>query len=338
MQVLPGLVLAVLLALIARPIAGALGGGVSAVPVAVLLGIAVANSIGVGDRIRPGLDFTVGKVLRAGIILVGLKLSLVDVVRVGAFGVPVVVLLVGFALLATLFLAERLGVGRKLGLLAAASTAICGITATLAVAPTIDADDREVAYTVANVTLLGLFGMLVYPYLAHLLFADQPGAAGLFLGTAIHDTSQVMGAALTYQELYGEPRAFEVATVAKLTRNSLLVGVVPLMGWLAARERAEGAAHWTKFVPLFVVGFLAASLVRTLGDLWAPPGWHDAVGFLGGSVAGFLLATALAAVGLKTRLSVLAGLGPRPFLVGMAAGLSVAGASLLLTLLLGSWL
>src|SRR5690606_41939400 len=131
----------------------------------------------------------------------------IDVLEVGALGVPIVAALVAFAIFAVLRIARGAGVSPQLGLLAAASTAICGITATLAVAPSIEADDREVAYTVANVTLFGLFGMLLYPWLAHAVFGDASASAGLFLGTAIHDTSQVMGAALSYRELFGDERA-----------------------------------------------------------------------------------------------------------------------------------
>src|SRR5690606_24725038 len=169
------------------------------------------------------------------------------------------------------------------------------ITATLAVAPTVRADQREVAYTVANVTLFGLFAMLTYPYLAHWLFADQPGSAGLFLGTAILDTSQVMGAAMTYRDVFDDPVAMQVATVTKLTRNVMLIGVVPLMGWL---HRDAGEADWSvrKLFPMFVLGFVAMSLVRSLGDVGLAQGgaafgllpaetWTGLVGALGGPVA-----------------------------------------------------
>lgn len=355
---LPGLLLALGVALLAQPIAATLGAWllqaqgitgeasspVSAIPVAVILGLLVANTVGVHRRFSPGLSLVVKRVLRLGIILVGLKLSLLDVVKVGLIGVPMVLALVIFALGVALFIARQLGVSDRLGVLAAASTAICGITATLAVAPTIDADDREVAYTVANVTLFGLFGMLVYPYLAHGLFGDQSGAAGLFLGTAIHDTSQVMGAALSYREIFDDERALQVATVAKLTRNSLLVAVVPGLAWLHARRSAgAGGARpsLASLFPLFVLGFLALSLVRTLGDWGLSQGgeafgllpaadWKALIKLAGERAATLALATALAGVGLSTRLSTLRGLGPRPFVVGLSAAVLVGLASLTL--------
>lgn len=357
----PGLLAAIAVAVLAQPLAMLLGrvvlavqgldptgsGPVSPIAVAVVLGAIVANTVPVPTGLAPGLTLVVNRALRLGIILIGLKLSLLDVLTVGGLGVPVVFTLVAFAMVVTIAIARFAGVPSTLGILAAASTAICGITATLAVAPVIQADEREVAYTVANVTILGLFGMLVYPYLAHVLFADEPGAAGLFLGTAIHDTSQVMGAAQSYQELFGDSRAVEIATVVKLTRNTLLIAVVPLLGWFHRRSSGGGRRPAVgSLFPLFVLGFLALSAVRTVGDIGLGSGglalglldassWSALIGWLGGTVASFALAAALAAVGLQTRLSVLRGLGPRPFLVGVAAAVTVGVASVLLASLVG---
>lgn len=366
LRLAPGLGLALGLALLARPLSeglgalvlraqglaeGAAASPVSPVPVAVLLGLGVANTIPLPELLRPGLDAALKGVLRLGVVLIGAKLSALAVIQVGLLGVPVVLTLVGFALAVTLLLARWMGAGRRLGLLAAASTAICGITATLAVAPVIRADDREVAYTVANVTLFGLVAMLGYPWLAHALFADASGSAGLFLGTAIHDTSQVMGAAMSYSQVFQDERALQVATVAKLTRNTLLVVVVPLLGWLAARGEGGASARpgFRALFPTFVLGFLAMATLRSLGDaglaaggralgLWDAAGWKALAGALGETGATLALSTALAAVGLTTRLSLLRGLGLRPLLLGLAAALSVGLASLGLSAVVGRWI
>lgn len=363
-RLLPGIGLALAIAFAARSLAAGLGGAllrlqgldpegkgspVSAISVAVILGLVIANTIGVSRTFSPGLDFSVKKVLRLGIILVGIKLSVLDVLKVGSLGVPVVVALVAFALFASLWVARRAGVSPRLGSLAAASTAICGITATLAVAPTVEADEKEVAYTVANVTLFGLVGMLVYPYVAQALFGDSSGSIGLFLGTAIHDTSQVMGAAISYKELFGDERALQVATVAKLTRNAMLVAVVPALAILHARRGGsghDGKRSFTKLFPVFILGFLALSLVRTVGDLNLEGGglalgflshdsWRQTASLLGDDVAVLALGMALASVGLTTRLSVFRGLGPRPFVVGLTAALLVSFASAVLSAWLG---
>jgi uncharacterized integral membrane protein (TIGR00698 family) len=331
--------------------AGAKGSPISGIALAVLVGLLLSNVARLPPVLKPGLDFAIKKVLRLGIILVGIKLSIVDVLKVGSLGIPLVAGIVGFGIATTLLLARSARVSRSLAFLAAASTAICGITAALAVAPTVEASDEEVAYTVANVTLFGLLGMLVYPYVAHALFGTVPGAAGLFLGTAIHDTSQVMGAALSYQQLFGDERAAQVATVAKLTRNSLLVAVVPLLGYLHQRGGSTGGARGSlrKLFPMFVLGFVALAAVRTAGDmtlagqghalgLFPSSTWHELTKLIGERVAGLLLGTALAAVGLTTRLEVFRGLGPRPFVIGMSAAAAVSLASVFLASMFGHFL
>jgi len=321
---------------------------ISAISMAVLLGILLANTVRLPALLQPGLDLARKRVLRLGIVLIGLKLSVLDVIRVGAVGLPVVIVLVTFAFAISLWLARRLAVSRELGSLAAASTAICGITATLAVAPVVRADDREVAYTVANVTLIGLLGMLVYPYVAHALFGDSSLAAGLFLGTSIHDTSQVMGAALTYAGVRGDERALQIATITKLTRNALLVAVIPALAVLASRAtgtRRGERRPLRSYFPTFVLAFVALSLLRTFGDLglehherafglFTEPAFRKGIQLLADRVAPLALGMALAAVGVGTRLSILRGLGWRPLAVGFGAAVAVGCASAILSALI----
>jgi len=322
---------------------------ISPITCAILIGLVVANSIGVHAIFRPGLDFSVKKLLRLGIILVGIRLSLLDVLRLGVWGIPVVVTVIGAALILTGWIARRLGLSERLGALAAASTAICGVTAALAVAPSIEANEQEVAYTVANVTIFGMFAMLVYPYLAHLLFGPESGAAGLFLGTAIHDTSQVMGAAMAYKDVFGDELAMKVATITKLTRNVFLAGVVPLLAFYFARKRGGGAKRLSivKLLPLFVLGFLGMAVLRSIGDagatgptalsfgLWRPEVWGHITKMLGESVASSALGAAMAAVGLTTSLKALRVLGLRPFYVGAASAIVVGAVGLCLAALVG---
>ena len=132
---------------------------------------------------------------------------------------------------------RKLGLPPRLGTLIAAGTSICGVTAIVSTAPAIDADEREVAYAVANVVAFGLFGMLAYPYLAHAVLGSSE-TIGLFLGTAVHDTSQVVGAALTYKQVYDDDIVLRVATVTKLTRNIFLAGVIPLLTWMHLKSQA----------------------------------------------------------------------------------------------------
>lgn len=364
----PGVALAGAVMIAAHEIAALLGRGllrlqgidpsgrpspVSGIMVAILLGMLIANTTGVARIFLPGLSFAMKKLLRLGIILVGIRLSLVDVASLGALAVPVVATIVAVALLVTTWFARRIGVSENLGTLAAASTAICGVTAALAVAPAIEADDRDVAYTIANVTLFGALAMFVDPYLAHALFGASSTSVGLFLGTGIHDTSQVMGAALSYRELFHDEAAFKVATVTKLTRNLFLAAVVPLLAYRHARRKGgagKGApVRIRSLFPLFVAGFVAMALLRSAGDASLGSGGHawgvfDAAAWtrlvktLGETWAGAALATAMAGVGLTTRFSVFRGLGAKPLYVGALSATVVGALALLLAALVGPWM
>ena len=314
---------------------------VSGVPVAIVLGLLARNLLPLPAALRPGIAFSTTTVLRLGIVLVGIRLSAFDVLRLGLAGLPVVLAAVATGLVLVTWVNRWLGLPPRLGTLVAAGTSICGVTAIVSTAPAIDADEREVAYAVANVVAFGLCGMLAYPVLAHAVLARSE-TIGLFLGTAIHDTSQVVGAALSYRQLYGDDVVLRVATVTKLTRNLLLAAVVPLLAWMHVRAartpQARGsvrAAGWTRFVPPFVLGFVGMALLRSLGDaslgrtglalgLWDAEAWTRVVRLVGDTVGSqALLGTAMAAVGLNTSVAVFRGLGLKPFLVGLVGAAAV---------------
>jgi uncharacterized integral membrane protein (TIGR00698 family) len=341
-QVLPGLGLAAFLVLSSTILAAKWKGPLPAATLAILLGLVVANLVPLHPpSFRPGLDFCVKKVLRLGIVLVGIRLSLVEVAQKGAAAVPAVLICVAAGMAVALLLARRLGLSSRLGTLAAASTGICGVTAALAVAPVVDAEEREVGYTVGCVTLYGLLGMLLYPFAAHALFGDAPAAAGLFLGTSIHETAQVTGAALTYQDAWKSKEAFDAAMVAKLFRNATLVAVVPVLGWLHARGTGAAGKRTplAKLFPLFVLGFLGMAMLRTLGDqTLATAGrtlagldrrdWNELTRDIEMLATTICLPVAMAALGLGIRLGALKELGLRPLLLGAGAATAVALAAL----------
>jgi len=321
---------------------------ISGISMAILLGLVAANTVGEATLLKPGLQFAMKRMLRLGIICVGIRLSFFDVLKLGAWGVPVVAVIIVSALVVTHFFARGIGVSDNFGTLTAASTAICGITAALSVGPVIEADESEVAYTVANVTLFGLAAMLAYPYLAHGLFGAHSGAAGLFLGTGIHDTSQVVGAALSYKEIFRDERVLDVATVTKLTRNVFLVAIVPGLAFLHARRtgRAAGQVDARKLFPLFVLGFLGMAMARSIGDaallsggrawgVWDAAAWKNAVKMVGETWGSAALGAAMAAVGLSTNLKALRHLGPKPFAVGALSALLVAALALALAAAVG---
>jgi uncharacterized integral membrane protein (TIGR00698 family) len=217
------------------------------------------------------------------------------------------------------------------------------VSAIVATAPAIKAKDEEVSYSVTVIALFGMLAMCVYPFLAHLIFEGNATLAGYFLGTAIHDTSQVAGAGLMYDQLYDDPQALKVATTTKLLRNLCMGAVIPLMAWLHYRDKSvrpagtSGKLKWSQTLPFFVIAFIALAGVRTVGDL---NGLQDNTiwkSFLtcASQTSVYCLTLAMGAVGLGASLSQMRQLGWRPLCLGFAAALLVGGVSVLLLNLLG---
>lgn len=350
MAVLPGLLLALLIAVAGQYLSELIGihwlalpkSPVSAIMMAILLGIFVRNVIALPATFQPGIRFGLVRVLRLGIILLGIRLSLGEAGAIGLRSLPVIIAAVAAALIIVTALSRRLGMSAKLGTLLAVGTSICGATAIVATAPTIAARDDEVAYSIACVTLFGVVAMLVYPFAAHWLFAGDAFSSGLFLGTSVHETAQVAGAGLVYQQYYGDPEALDVATVTKLVRNLGMLLIIPLMSVIYHRSSGDGTAapRWWQMVPLFVIGFAMMSLLRTVGDLGDPafgvlprPAWESFVGYTN-DAAELCLAVAMAAVGLGTSIRELQSIGFRPLLMGLVAALLVGGVSATLITLL----
>lgn len=328
---------------------GVLGrsGLVSYIMVAIVIGFAARNMIGMPQLCAPGLRFCLTWLLRFGIILMGFRLSVVDAGRIGAWGLPIIAICIVTGLAVSALLSRLLNLPQRLGTLIAVGTSICGATAIVAAAPAIDADENEVAYAVANITVFGIAAMFAYPYVAHWLFADNVVMAGLFQGTAIHETAQVTGAALIYDATFGtgvKPGAADIAIVTKLVRNVAIAAVVPWMAFLHVRRVRGQAGNGNrrvsalKLFPLFILGFIAMAALRSLGDaaleqgepalgLWNVHAWQRGAHIVN-DVAVYALAMAMAGVGLGTRLSNFKGLGLKPFYAGFAAALAVGCVSI----------
>ena len=321
---------------------------VSAILMTILLGLTVRNVAGLPKVYEAGLRLSVKLILRLGIALVGLRLSLAAVGEIGLSALPVVVGTIASALLLVTWLSRALGLPARLGSLIAVGTSICGASAIVATGPAIDAEEDEVSYAVACITLFGMIALFAYPFLAHWLFHGMANPVGLFLGTAIHETAQVAGAGLMYEQQYGGPEALSLkaAMTTKLVRNLSMGVVIPLMAILYHRRRsgpadaqAGGRLRWGKYVPLFVVAFVVLAAVRSIGDLGGPE--RPAFGlldrqlweaFLAGAkgVSVWCLTVAMAAVGLGTSIRQLKVLGWKPLCVGFAAALLVGVISIAL--------
>lgn len=314
---------------------------VSAIMTAILIGLAVRNLLGMAEVFRPGIDFCVRKVLRLGIILMGIRLSVLELVKIGIVGLPIVLACITAGLALTIYLARLLGLPRRLGTLIAVGTSICGASAIVATAPGIEASDEEIAYAIATITIFGIVAMLLYPHVAHLLFSGDQVMAGLLLGTSIHETAQVTGAGLIYDSQFhpARPTAADVAICAKLVRNALMAIVIPSMILLHRRggpptETSGGSSiKVARLFPMFIIGFILLAVLRSAGDagvhatglafsVWSADRWgalHQGVAQL----AGHLLAIAMAGVGLSASYRRMRALGARPFSVGFLAAVLV---------------
>ncbi|PWH16732.1 MAG: putative sulfate exporter family transporter [Anaerolineae bacterium] len=339
----PGLLLVLALALFSRFLHGfisqpVLSKSISEILIAVLLGLLVGNLFRLNASFRAGAKFALNRLLRLGIILLGLRLSLQDVAATGLRALALVVICISAAL-GMAWLAGRLfRVPPKLAALIGVGTAICGNTAIVATAPVLEADEEEMGFAVVTITLFGLLAVLLYPLIGHALGLSER-AFGLWAGTAVNDTSQVVAVSAIYS-----PLSLDVATVVKLTRNTLMAPLIILFGLVTTRALNSSATHftWGKLIPGFVLGFLAMALLRTLGvaagllpqSVSQPGELQTAATFLKtvDELSKFLILMALTGVGLNTNLSSLRRLGLKPLLVGTSVAVLLAALSLALIL------
>jgi uncharacterized integral membrane protein (TIGR00698 family) len=346
----PGLIVAIALAMLARVMASQLAAGVGGLPkfplspvmCAVMLGMLWRNTVGVPSWATAGLNWTMHRLLRVGIALVGLRLTLGFATSIAATALPVALICLSVALVSGILISRALTVPRRLGLLLAIGTAVCGCTAVVAMSPVIKARHAETAFAVTCVVLFGCIAMLLYPWVAGHFFAGHPVHAGIFLGTAIHDTSQVIGAALIYSQQAAAPTALAAASVAKLLRNLSIAVLIPAAAWLTRRHEASGgdaqdgpadnASRSTALVPFFVVAFLAFIVIRTAGDavFHASPLWQACVS-TGYTASDLFLTCGMTAVGLSVSFVDMWRIGWRPLAAGLIVATLVGACSLTLT-------
>jgi uncharacterized integral membrane protein (TIGR00698 family) len=314
---------------------------VSGIPLAILLGLAVNNTVGYSNNFKQGITFSTKTILQGGIVAVAAKLSFVELLTTGTQGIPVVAasMLAGLTFIP---LAGRLaGLPREMSLLLTAGTSICGVTAITALAPAIKASNRDIAVAVANTVAFGTLGMLAYPYLFHAI-CESSEQVGMCLGVAIHDTSQVLGSAMAYKEIFDDEVALKVAAITKLTRNLGLAIAIPGLTYFHAIEKQKedketstempetisGLSTFKKFVPTFLIAFIGMSSFRSCGDFFFGQDadtFQQTMNFIGSDLSKYALGTAMAGVGLSTNISSLQGVGWKPFAVGASGALVVGG-------------
>lgn len=328
----PGLLLVFAIAAVANLAAGFLPPAVNAVIVAIVLGLLIRNTMSVPPYFQPGIRFSLHQLLRLAIVLLGIRLSFLEVVRIGAQSLAIIVACMTAALLLTYLGGRVLRLPKRLALLIGVGTAICGNSAIVATAPVVEAKDEDVSFAVATITLFGTLAVFLYPAIG-LAMGMSDVFFGTWAGTAVNDTSQVVATGFAYSAGAGQ-----VATVVKLTRNSLMAPVIVLIGLLWARAAAKSrSAHGlaskqlrlTRVFPYFVLGFVGMAVLNTFGVFPKP------VVSQVNDLSGFLILMALAGVGLGTNLGQMRRTGLRPFYLGLFSATLVASLSMVLIAAMG---
>ncbi|MBW4974124.1 putative sulfate exporter family transporter [Roseovarius mucosus] len=287
----------------------------------ILIAMVIGNAIPAPKASLPGLQIASRPLLRFGIILLGLQVTLGDMLALGLLPLAALVALVMGTMGFTVWVGRLLGVEKSLTVLIASGTSICGASAVLATASTISAKDEDVAYGVAMVTLFGSVAMTLLPMTsAYLNFG--PMVHGFWTGGTIHEVAQAVAAAFQHNEDAGA-----VGTMVKLARVLMLVPVLLLVGALFNKGHQDASSKRAPF-PMFVLGFMAMVGVNSVLDIPADLRAHFA------TLTACILATSLAAIGFQTRFPALLARGPRPLVLAAVSCCFVSGAGLLLALAL----
>lgn len=317
---LQGLLLTGLLAAVAAWLGGrfpVIGGPV----IGIMLGMIVKSSGKVRPDHRPGIAFSAKQILQLSVILLGAGLSMRQILTTGSESLAVMLSTLFACLLSAWLLGRVLKVSHNLTTLIGVGTAICGASAIAAVAPVVEAEEQDLAYAISTIFLFNVLAVLLFPPIGHLLGLNQH-AFGLWAGTAINDTSSVVAAAYSYGQEAGT-----YATVVKLTRATMIIPVaLTIAAVRAARMRRSGGkaaqVKFSRLIPWFIVWFLVAALVNTVGLIPAPVvRWTNVA-------AKFFIVMALTAVGLSANFRQMARTGFKPILLGMSLWAVVALTSL----------
>lgn len=283
---------------------------------AILLGLAISNTVGVPAVFSAGAA-TYEFWLKTGIVLLGARFLLGDLLHLGGISLVLVFFEIAFSLVFMTLLGRGFHLRPKLTSLLAIGSSICGVSAILATCGAIDADDEDTSYAIAAILALGAISLVAFPLIGHALHLSDR-AYGLWAGLAVDNTAESTAAGAIYSDAAGK-----VAVLAKTCRNAFIGFVV--LGYAiywsshgqAEKVQNKAAFLWRKF-PKFVLGFLLISLLASVGVFTRPQ--TIAIGNL--SRWAFLLA--FAGVGLRSNLRELGRQGARPFLVGLIGELAIA--------------
>ena len=333
--IIPGIILAFVLYTLSQGFNNIIGiellgydkSPISTAMIAILLGMFFGNIFKVRDGFQKGLDFTREYILKFGIICLGIQLKPFEFLNFGKIAIPLIIICIISVLIVIKLLIKILKIATRMAYLISIGSTVCGTTAIMATAPVIKANKNEVSYAIANITLFGILSMLIYPYFANFYFDSEPLLVGLFLGTSIHETSQVAAAGLIYEQQFNSPETLNIATVTKLIRNTFLIIMIPLFAFLYNRGKTKEKNYSVlNIFPYFVLGFVGMIILRNVGDQLfisaTNDNWNETIDTIK-FFSKIFLTMAMAAIGLSTNLKDIKSMGYKPFIVGFIAMLTV---------------
>ena len=321
---LPGLIMAAAVGAIAFVVESLVKNNtpvvVSPLVLAVVLGALISNFGLLPETCRLGLGFSARNLLRLGIVLLGLQLSFTQVRQLGAPGLALVIIVVAITFTGTQWLGKKLGLSSGLSLLVATGFSICGASAIAAMRPVSDADDDDMAYAIALVTICGTLAIFLLPVTGEII-GFSGAQFGSWVGASVHDVAQTVATASS-----GNDDAQHAAIVVKLTRVMLLAPLVA--GVSFARRRKQKIAHTTRssnenaklppVIPLFIIGFIAAVTINSVFNL------PNSVLSDAKTIEKALLASALVGLGAGVNARKLRRVGSRPLALGLISWLLIA--------------
>jgi uncharacterized integral membrane protein (TIGR00698 family) len=276
--------------------------------------------------LNPGIAFTGKKILQYAIILLGFEMNLFQIFTVGSQSLLIMLSTISAALITAWLVGRYLQLAGNINILIGVGTAICGGSAIAAAAPVISATDKEVAYSISTIFLFNIAAVFIFPFFGHILGMNDIGF-GMWAGTAINDTSSVVAAGYSYSQAAGN-----FATIVKLTRTLMIVPITIALSMFTSRENQRtGAFSIAKIFPWFILGFIVASIINTIGVI--PSSLSQTLAQIGK----FAIVMAMVAIGLNTNLKQLIHNGIKPILLGLSCWLAVALVSLTVQHYLQIW-
>ncbi|MFV8252214.1 YeiH family protein [Aerococcus viridans] len=311
-NLIPGLSLSALVAVIAIALSSLLPGDIiGATVMALLVGMALNPFFMKHQQLYSGVTFSSKKILRLGIILMGVNLNFAEVWDVGKYAL----FLMTFTMLTAFgvgnLIGKFFGVNWKLTNLLAVSTAICGGSAVAAVGPVIKAKHEDITYAISATFIFDIITVIIFPWIGIALGMSDTGY-GHWIGTAVNDTSSVVAAGYAFSQLGGN-----VAVIVKLTRTLFIIPYVLVFSVINERleNKAQGTNHHTpvdlrKIFPYFIILFLVVVALRSTGII------PDAIAPSISSASKFSMIMALSAIGLTTSFKDIKKIGPKPMILG----------------------